>query len=118
MFLLLARYLREHVRLPQDEQVIAFDLDLGAAVLRIQDLVALGDVERNPLVAVLVPLAVADRENLAALRLLLGRVGKDDAAGGGLFLFNRLDDQAGSQRVEVHWDTSHGWSFFAGPHTR
>ena len=62
---LLARDLGEHVRLAQDEEILALDLDLGAAVLRVQDLVALGDVERDALVAILVPLALTDCEDLA-----------------------------------------------------
>jgi hypothetical protein len=81
---LLARDLGEHVRLTKHEEILSLDLDLGAAVLRIQDLVAFGDVERDALVAILVPLPLTDREDLAALRLLLGRVGEDDAARGGL----------------------------------
>ena len=38
--------LGEHVGLAQDQQVLAFDRDLGAAVLGVEDLVALDDVER------------------------------------------------------------------------
>src|SRR3990172_7421975 len=41
--------LREDVVLGEDEQVIALELHLGATVLRVDDLVALGDLERNPL---------------------------------------------------------------------
>jgi len=70
--------LGENVGLAQDQQVLAVDDDLGAAVLRVQDLVALGHVERDAL-AVVVELAVADRQDLALLRLLLRGVGKDDA---------------------------------------
>ena len=86
--------LGEHVRLAQDEQVLAVDRDLGAAVLGVEDLVALGDVERAAL-AVLVDRAVADGEDLALLRLLLGGVGEDDAARGRLLLLDRLARSAG-----------------------
>ena len=55
------------------------DLDLGAAVLREDDLVALGDVHRDEL-ALVVARARADREDVAALRLLLRGVRQDDAA--------------------------------------
>src|SRR5437764_14626919 len=86
--------LGQDVGLAQDEQVLALDGDLGAAVLGVQDLVALGHVEWRALAAVLVDLPLANCEDLAALRLLLGRVGEDDAAGGGLLLLDRLDDQS------------------------
>jgi hypothetical protein len=88
VFLLLARDFGEHVRLTQDQEILALDLDLGAAVLRVQDLVALGDVERDALLAFLVPPAVTDREDLAALRLLLGRVRQVDAARRGLLFID------------------------------
>ena len=45
----LALDLGEDVGLAQDQQVLAVDLDLRAAVLGVQDLVALGDVERDAL---------------------------------------------------------------------
>src|SRR4051794_13146196 len=93
--------LGEYVGLAQDQQVLAVHLDLRAAVLGVQDLVALGDVERDAL-AVVVELAVADREHLPLLRLLLGRVRKDDAGGGRLLLLHRLDDQAIAQGLELH----------------
>ena len=59
---------------------------------------------------VLARLAVADSEDLAALRLLLGGVGEDDAAGGRLLLLYRLDDQPIAQRLELHAETSVGAS--------
>src|SRR5918996_1127187 len=98
----LAGYLGEHVRLTQDEQVVAVHVDLGAAVLRVQDLLALGDVERNALLAILVPLAFAGGDDLAALRLLLRGVGEDDAAGRRLLLLDRLDDQPIAEGLELH----------------
>src|SRR5205807_1756177 len=61
--------LREDVRLAQDQVLIAGILDLGAAVLGEDDLVAVLDVERHQL-----PVFVATgagREHLASLRLLL-----------------------------------------------
>ena len=68
--------LGEDVRLAQDEHVLAVDLDLGAAVLGVEDLVALRDVERAAL-AVLVG-AIADGDDLALLGLLLRGVGEDE----------------------------------------
>ena len=85
--------LREHVRLAEHQELVAVDLDLRAPVLRVQDLVALGDVERHAL-AVVVELAVADGEDLALLGLLLRGVGQDDPTGHGLLLLERLDDHA------------------------
>ena len=54
----------EHVRLSEDEQIVAVHLDFGAAVLRVQDLVTLGHVERDPLTVVLAELAVTDGEDV------------------------------------------------------
>ena len=69
--------------------LFAVDLHLGAAVLAEEDAVADLDVERADL-AVLEDLAVADGDDLALDRLLLGGVGDDDAALGLLFFFTRL----------------------------
>src|SRR5256885_13417195 len=93
--------LRQPVALAQDQEVLAVDLDLRAAVLGVQALVALGDVERDPL-AVVVELAVADGQDLPLLRLLLRGVGEDDARGRRLLLLDRLDDQSIAQRLELH----------------
>src|SRR3954462_1722014 len=92
--------LGEDVGLAQDQQVLAFDGDLGAAVLGVQDLVTLGDVERDAL-AVVVELALADREHLALLRLLLRRVGKNDAGGRRGFLLDGLDDHTIAEWLEL-----------------
>src|SRR5919204_347646 len=71
--------LREHIGLAEDQNLVGAELDLGAAVLRKDDLVALGNVHRDELAAV-VAAAGADGEDLAALRLLLRGVGQDDPA--------------------------------------
>src|SRR3954467_9364774 len=62
----------EDVATGQDEQVVAVDGDLGAAVLRVQDDVALLDVERAVAALVIAPPARTDGDDLALLRLLLG----------------------------------------------
>src|SRR3954454_10709508 len=93
--------LGQDVGLAQHEEVLAVDHDVCAAVLGVEDLVALRDVDGNT-VAVVVDLALAHGENLAALRLLLGSVGQDDAARRRLLLLYRLDDQAIAQRLELH----------------
>src|SRR5829696_5093993 len=97
----LALDLGQDVRLAQDEQVLAVDLDLRPAVLRVQDLVALGHVERHAL-TVVVELAVADGEDLALLGLLLGGVGKDETGCGRLLFLDRPDDQAIAEGLELH----------------
>ena len=92
--------LRQDVVLGEDEDLLTVDLHLAAAVLRVDDLVALHDVQRDPL-AVLVA-ALTDGEHPAALRLLLGGVGQHDAARADLFLLHGLDDHAIAQRRQVH----------------
>src|SRR4029078_3915559 len=93
--------LRQHVRLAQHQHLVGAELDLRAAVLGEDDLVADGDVQRHEL-ALLVAGARADREHAAALRLLLRRVRQDDAAGRGLLVFEGLHDQAVAQWLEIH----------------
>ena len=93
--------LREHVGLAQDQVLVRADLDLGPAVLGEDDLVALLHVHGDEL-SVVVPAARADGEDAAALRLLLRRIRKHDAAEGLLLLFEDLDDQAVTKRLQVH----------------
>ena len=90
----------ENVTGGEDEVLLAAVLDLGAAVLAVDDLVADLDVERDALVAVLVPAAGADGEDLALLRLLLRRVRNDEAGGGGLLRLEGLDDDAVFERLD------------------
>src|SRR3954463_8112634 len=93
-------HLCQDVGLAQDQVLLAAHLDLGAAVLRKDHLVALRDIKGNEL-AVLVS-AGADLEHVAALRLLLCRIRQDDAADRRLFLFEDFDDDAGAQRLQIH----------------
>src|SRR3954447_9653384 len=89
--------LGQDVRLAQDQNLIGAELDLGPAVLAEDDLVALVEIHLDVL-AVLVPGTGADGEDAAALRLLLRRIRKDDAADGRLLLLEDLDDQAIAKR--------------------
>src|SRR3954465_6051889 len=91
----------EDLVLTEDEHVIAFDLDVGAGGLSKQDLVAHLDVERE-LGSVLEDLAVADGQDLTLLRLLLGGVGDDDPAPGGLLLLDAADEQTVVKRSYFH----------------
>src|SRR5664280_2029977 len=101
---------RQHVPGGQDQVLLAGVLDLGAAVLAVEDGVADPDVERDPLLALVVPAAGADREDGALLGLLLGGVRDHDAGrGGGLGLvglhhdavFARLDAYFGGGRHDL-----------------
>src|SRR3954463_2702927 len=69
-----------HIGLLHDQQVLAVEPDLGARPFAEQDPIADPDVERLQL-ATVVARAGAGGEDLAFLRLLLGGVGDDDAAG-------------------------------------
>src|SRR4051794_35786931 len=89
----------EDVAGAQDQVVLAVVLDLGAAVLGVDDLVADGDVQRDA-VAVVVDPARADGEDLALLRLLLGGVRDDQTGLRGLLGFERRDEDAVLERLD------------------
>ena len=63
---------------------------------------AVGDVERDALLAVIVETALPDGENLASLGLFLRGVGKKNAACGRFLLLDGLDDQTIAERLELH----------------
>jgi hypothetical protein len=90
---------REDVAGRQDQVLLAVDLDLGAAVLGVDDGVPDAHVERNA-VALLEP-ARAHRHDRPLLGLLLGRVGDHEAAGGRLLALTGLDDDPVLQRVQL-----------------
>src|SRR6476646_8378184 len=96
----------EDVGLAQHEQVLPVDLDLGPAVLAVEDLVALLHVQRDAL-AVVVELAVASRHDLTLLRLLLRGVRENETACGRLLLLDRPHDQAIAQGLELHLSNLH-----------
>src|SRR5947208_6581685 len=97
----IAEDLRQDVRLAEDQDLVGAELDLGAAVLAEDDLVALVEVERDVL-AVVVTGARADGQDAAALRLLLRRVRQDDPARRRLLFLENLDDQAVTKRLQIH----------------
>src|SRR6516164_1587332 len=79
----LADNFRENVALTQNLQLFAVDFHLAAAVLAVDHFVA--DFDRElAAIAAIEELAGPSGENLAALGLFLGRVGKHDAASGHL----------------------------------
>src|SRR5690606_24898211 len=92
---------RHHVVFAHDEEVLAVHFHLGARILAEQHLVALLEVELANL-AVLEDLALPDGDDLAANRLLRGRVGNHDAARRGALLLGAPDDDAIVQRPNLH----------------
>src|ERR671912_1084047 len=86
--------------LAHDEQLLAVDLDLRAAVLAEQHAVTGLNVEFLAR-AVLLAFAIADGDDLALLRLLLRGVGDDDPAAHLLALFNAAHDHTVMQRSDV-----------------
>src|ERR1700712_560066 len=67
----------QHVASREDQGLLPFVLDLGAAVLAVDDGVTFSDVQGDALFAILVPAAGANCDDGAFLRLLLGGV-RDD----------------------------------------
>src|ERR1700758_1257484 len=101
-------YDRQHVACRQDQVFLAVVLDLGAAVLAVDDGVTLRHVQRDPLVSVLVPPAGADCDDGAFLRLLLGSVRNDQTGRGrGLGLVG-LHENLVLEWLDVH--LRHDWS--------
>src|ERR1700749_1298667 len=92
----------QHAAGREDQVLLPAVLDLGAAVLAVDDGVAFGHVQRNPLRAVLIPPAGADGDNGAFLRLLLGGVGDDQTGRGrGLGLVG-LNEDLVLEWLDVH----------------
>src|ERR1700712_1645784 len=88
----------EHVARGEHEVLLAGVLDLGAAVLAVEHLVADAHVERDA-VAVLEPTR-ADREDDALLGLLLRGVRDHEAAGSRRLGLDGLDDDAVLERLD------------------
>src|SRR5688500_13189979 len=90
----------EQVAGGEDEVVLAAVLDLGAAVLRVDDHVADVHVERDA-VAVVVDAAGAHGDDGALLGLLLGGVRDDQTGGGGGLGLVGLDHDPVLQRLDA-----------------
>src|SRR3546814_18954837 len=91
----------EDVRFLHDQQLFAVDLDFGARPFAKQDAVAGLDVERGDF-AIVGAGARPDRDDFAFLRLFLGGVGNDDAAGRLFFGFDTANKHAVVQRTKLH----------------
>src|SRR5918994_1280038 len=89
----------QHVPGRQDQVLLARDLDLGAAVLRVDDGVAHSDVERNP--RPLLEPSRTDRHDRALLGLLLRGVRDHDPGDRRLLLVAGLDDDPVLQGLQV-----------------
>src|SRR5580693_4908233 len=85
----------------EDEVILVFHLDFGAAVLAEQDAVTRFYVESDTL-ALVVNFACACGDHFALLRLFFRRVGDDDAALDGLFLFDPLDQDTIVERSYIY----------------
>src|SRR4051812_1382529 len=84
----------------EDEVLLTGVLDLGAAVLAVDDDVSDGDVEGDA-VAAIVDATRANCQDFALLGLLLGGVGDDQAGGRGLLGFERTDENAVFERLDA-----------------
>src|SRR5438309_1029936 len=100
----------EDVFLAHHQMLFAFDLDLGSGVLREQNAVTHLHIQRAYL-SVLQHLSVADGEHLTLDRLLLRRVGDDDADLRLDFLLHSLDDDAILQRPNLHGFSPCWWGW-------
>src|SRR5205814_1047404 len=83
----------------EDQVLLALDLDLRAAVLRVDDPVADPHVHRDS-VTVLEP-SRPNRHDFALLRALLGGIGDDDAGRRRVVVFAGMDRDAILQRLQT-----------------
>src|SRR5438105_2127363 len=92
---------RQDLALLHDLELLAVDLDVGAAVLRVEDDVADfdGDLDHA---AVREQATAADREDLALRRLLLRGVREQDPARRLLLGLERLDHDMIAEGFELH----------------
>src|SRR6266513_193947 len=90
----------EDVGFTGDEQLLTIDGDLGAAVFSVQHLVADLDVHGDALVLLEAPGTNGD--DLALLRLLFRGIRDVEPAAHLLRFLQRLDDDAISQRCDLH----------------
>src|SRR5450755_1114946 len=89
---------REDVTGGEHQVLLAVVLDLGAAVLAVEDAVAFLDVERNPLAVF--EAARTDGKDDALLGLLLRGVRDDQAGSGGRLSLDGLDNDAVLERPD------------------
>src|SRR5437870_7364995 len=90
----------ENVLLADDQQILAFHLELGAGVLRVQDLLTLFHVDLLAL-PVIEKAARTDGEDRSLLGLLLRGVRENEPRLGRLLARRGLDDAAIAQRAKL-----------------
>src|SRR5713226_1428447 len=93
----------EDIVLAQDQVLFVLELDLAACILANENPVAGFYVGRHQF-AGLGHLALADRDNLALLRLFLGRIGDNDTALGLVLFLDALHQYAITQWPDFHGD--------------
>src|SRR5262249_15502901 len=91
--------------LAHDQILIAIDLDVRSGILAEQNAIPRLHIERDQL-PVFGALALADGYYFAFLGLFLGRIGNEEPADLGFFLFDSLDHDAVIQRTNLHTSTS------------
>src|SRR6266550_5892003 len=91
----------EDVFLTQDEKLLVVELEFGPGVLLKENAVTLFEVHRNALAGVGVAVAGSDSKDAALLGLLLRGVRQDDPALCDFLTLEGLDDDAGSERLEL-----------------
>src|SRR5919201_2363870 len=91
---------REDVLLADNEELLVVDLELGACVLGVEDLLALLDVDLLALPVVEDP-AGPDGEDRALLGLLLRGIRQDDPALRHFLTGRRLDDDTVAERPKL-----------------
>src|ERR1700680_4260510 len=94
----------ENVVFFKNEIFFAFQLELGAAILGVQDAVALADVHRGA-IAVIKQAARADRDDGAFLGLLFGCIRDNNAALGYFFFRGGFDDYTVANWTNVCHDS-------------
>src|SRR5262249_1410300 len=97
---------RQNITFAQDLDFLSADFYVVAGVLSVQDFVPLGDGERTADAAV-EQFTRADCDDEAALRLLLGTVGEQDASGRFLFRFKGFHDNTTIQRLDFVFFVAH-----------
>ena len=91
----------KNVALLHDQELLTIDLDFGAGPFAEQHPIAGLHIERLNL-ALLIAGTGSCGDDLALLRLFLGRIGNDDAALGALVLLDTAYDDAVVQRTKLH----------------
>src|SRR6266404_519427 len=98
----------QDVIFPEHQVLIVFQNELGAAILGVQDAIALADIHGGALASIK-HAASTYSDHDALLRLLFSSVRDNDATLGDFFFSNRFNDHAVAHRTDVCHDV---FSFF------